>query len=207
MRRLRQVAGGSDDAREVEPRPRGREQRPLDAAPEVLRPYERPVRVVDARAEWKLYVRPPSVGTGSETARSGTSRVPGSRRGNFDLPPRGDRNALRRSLHPGLVEQEPPLRVVLAVADAPRDEVEIAPVMVGTTGARASNARSTCCHSTVAAAGSCSWTAAARVICASIERSQNSERLPLCSEAGTNAAHLNCGGMKSPADGYAANQV
>lgn len=44
-------------------------------------------------------------------------------------------------------------------------------------------------------------TAIAWAICASIEGSQNSEGLPLACEAGTNAAHLNCGGMKSAAEG------
>jgi hypothetical protein len=39
------------------------------------------------------------------------------------------RDSPHRSLHPGLVEQKPPLRVVLIVADAFRDEVEVAPVI------------------------------------------------------------------------------
>jgi hypothetical protein len=39
------------------------------------------------------------------------------------------RGILHRSLHPGLVEQKPPLRVVLIVADAFGDEVEVASVV------------------------------------------------------------------------------
>jgi hypothetical protein len=59
-------------------------------------------------------------------------------------------------------------------------------------------APSTCCHNTVAAAGSCAWASAARAIRASIAASQNAEKLLLCiGEAGTNAAQLSCGGMKS----------
>jgi hypothetical protein len=54
--------------------------------------------------------------------------------------------------------------------------------------------------SAVAAAESCTWAAAA-AICASIVRLQYWDRLLFASEAGTNAAQLNCGGMKAVADG------
>ena len=77
--RIGQAAPGTNDAgvvRRVVGALAGQLQRALDRAPEVFGADKRAGRVVDLGRSWKLYVRPPSVGAGIETARSGTSLSP-----------------------------------------------------------------------------------------------------------------------------------
>ena len=85
------------------------------------------------------------------------------------------------ALDPELAEQDAPLRVVLVVADALGEEVDVAPIVGGRSGACARSSFSISCHSSVAAGWFVAWSAVARVIFASIEGSQNVDKFELVS--------------------------